>query len=64
MNKQNLKCEMERFCGGSAFIRKYQLAKFMGMKDPHSCDKYLSRLERVGKEYYFIPDVCEELLNG
>lgn len=64
MNKSTLKSEMERFCGGSAFIRKNQLAKFMNMKDPNTCNRYLAGLEKLGKGYYFIPDVVESIINS
>lgn len=64
MNRNDLKREMERFCGGSAFIKKYQLAKFMNMKDPNTCNRYLAGLEKVGGGYYFIPDVVEAISNS
>lgn len=70
MNKQNLKIEMERFCNGSAFIKKNELARFLNYKDPNSCNKYLTGLTTIGSRgrgknaLYFIPEVCEAILNG
>ena len=62
MNKAALKEAMIRHVGGAHFIRKYELAQFMDMKDPNTCNRYLAALERVGKDYYFIPDVVEAII--
>ena len=64
MNKNSLKTEMVRFVGGSSFIKKVQLAHFMGFKDPNSCNKYLSGLESVSRGLYFIPDIVDRLIDG
>ena len=64
MNKQNLKTEMVKFVGGGSFIRKYELARFMGFKDPNTANRYLAGLECVGRGYYFIPDVVDRLIDG
>lgn len=69
MDKRKLKAEMERFVGGSAFIHKNQLAHFLGLKDPNSCNKYLAGLDTVGERgrgknaLFFIPEVCERIMN-
>lgn len=64
MKSKDLKTAMTQFVGGGSFIRKYQLAAFMGFKDPNTCNKYLAPLESVGRGYYFIPDVVEAIRNG
>ena len=64
MKNKDLKAEMIQFVGGGHFIIKKQLAAFMGYKDPNTCNKYLAKLEKVGRGYYFIPDVVEAIRNG
>ena len=64
MNKNSLKNEMVSFVGGGSFIKKVQLAHFMGFKDPNSCNRYLAGLESVSRGYFFIPDVVERLIDG
>ena len=63
MNKQELIQDMRRFTGGSSFIRRYQLAAYMGRKDPHSVDRYLKGLSCVDG-MYFIGDVAERIRGG
>lgn len=64
MKESELKKELKEFVKGAMFIRKYQLANFIGAKDPNTVNKYLSGLEKVGKDYYFINDVVKALLNN
>lgn len=64
MNKKTLKDEMTSFVGGGGFIKKVELARFMGFKDPNSCNRYLAGLECVGRGYFFIPDVVDRLIDG
>lgn len=57
MDKRELVRDMKQYCGGG-FIKRQQLANYMGIKDPHNVDKYLHGLERVEGKYYFISDVA------
>lgn len=61
MNKTDIKNEMVKFVGGGLFIRKYQLAQFMGFKDPNTCRRYLAGLEKVSTDFYYIPDVAQSI---
>lgn len=63
MNRKNLEYEMKKFVGGGSFIKKIDLARFMGVKDPNTCNRYLSGLESVGRGLYYIPDVCAAILD-
>ena len=63
MTKAELSADLRRFCGGSSFCKRKDVAAFLGYSDPHHADKYLRGLERVGN-LYFIPDVVERLLGG
>jgi hypothetical protein len=64
MNKNSLKTEMVRFVGGSSFIKKIQLAQFLGFKDPNSVNKYVAGLESISRGYFFIPDIVDRLIDG
>lgn len=64
MNRVTLKNEMVRYVGGGAFIKKVELARFMNLKDPNSCNKYLAGLDSIGRGLYFIDDVVRALLDG
>ena len=61
MNKQDI-VKAFKAATGAAFITRGQLAKLMGMKDPHRVDRYLRGLDRIDKKYYYIPDVVEALI--
>ena len=63
MNKTQLKKAMSDYVGGAQFIRKYELADFLGAKDPNTVNRYIAGLNRVGTCYYFIDDVADKLLN-
>lgn len=61
--KASLSEDGESVKGAPQFITRMQLAEYMGYRDPHSVDKFLSGLERIAK-LYFIPDVVERLKKG
>ena len=61
MTKQELVQDMRRFCGGSSFIRRGELARYMHRKDAHSVDRYTKSLTKVDG-LYFIADVAEQIL--
>ena len=63
MTKSELVQSMRQFVGGGSFIRRYQLADYMGRKDPHSIDKYLRKLNRIDGDLYFLQDVAEVLID-
>lgn len=63
MNQKTLENDMRKFVGGGSFIRRPELARFLGYRDPCTCNKYLAHLENVGRGLYFIPDVCAAILN-
>ncbi len=48
--------------GMPKFIRRTELAKFMGEKDPHSIDSILAGLARTETKKYYIPDVVTNIL--
>ena len=60
MNRKEQIAEMKQSVGGKSYIKRQELADHMGYKNPHSIDKYLSGLERIGT-YYFIPDVVDSI---
>lgn len=60
MDRKEQIAEMKRSVGGSSYIRRKDLAKHMGYKDPHNIDKYLVGLEKIGVAY-FIPDVVDSI---
>lgn len=59
MERRELIRSMEKYTG-CGFITRNQVAGFMGKKDPHSIDKYIHGLPKVGQSY-FIPDVATSL---
>lgn len=61
--KASLSEDGEPVKGAPQFITRMQLAEYMGYRDPHSVDKFLSGLERIAK-LYFIPDVVEKIKRG
>ena len=61
MTKTELKRSMTEFAG-AAFITRQKLAEFVGVKDPHSVDRYLSDLYRINGKYYFIGDVADSMM--
>ncbi len=61
MNLKQLARKMKNYTGAD-FITRADLARFLGIKDPHCVDKYLAGLQRIGNKYYFIPDVAEALM--
>lgn len=63
MTKTQLKKALSEYVGGAQFIRKHQLAAFLGAKDAATVGRYLAGLHRVGTCYYFVDDVAERLLN-
>lgn len=42
------------------FITRKELADAMGYKDPHSVDKYLKGLNKIGRKY-FVQEVVERI---
>lgn len=63
MTKSQLKKALSDYVGGAQFIRKYELAGFLGAKDPNTVNRYIAGLDRVGTCYYFIDDIAERLLD-
>ena len=45
----------------SDFVNRSEVAKALGYKDPHSVDKYLRGLPRIGNRY-FVGDVAGRIL--
>lgn len=43
------------------FVNRNEVAKALGYKDPHSADKFLKGLGRIGNRYY-IGDVAERIM--
>ena len=60
MNRSEMIKEMRITAGDAAFINRRDIAKYLGYKDPHSIDKLLTGLERIGS-MYFIPDVVDSI---
>lgn len=63
MNKHDIILDLRRFTGGASFIRRKDLARYLGRADPHSIDKYIKPLTKIDG-LYFINDVAEQLLQG
>lgn len=62
MCKTELVRAMRQFVGGGAFIRRYQLAAFLGRKDAHSVDKYLRGVDRIDGDLYYLQDVADRIV--
>lgn len=60
MTITELSNDMKKYCGGSSFITRKELAGFLGKRDPQFADQFLCGLSRIGKAY-FIPDVAKQL---
>ena len=45
----------------SDFVNRSEVAKALGYKDPHSVDKFLRGLPRIGNRY-FVGDVAGRIL--
>jgi len=65
MDKKSLINSMERYVGGSAFINKSQLAKYL-RRSRDAMPNLLSGLdylETKREKKYFIPDVAQKLMD-
>ena len=65
MDKKSLITSMEKFIGGSAFINKSQLAKFLRRSRTAIPDivSGLDYLETGRERRYFIPDVAQKIMD-
>lgn len=63
MTKSALVQDMRRFVGGSAFIRRFELAQFMHRSDAHSVDKFLHNIDRIDGNLFYVQDVAEAVIN-
>lgn len=61
MERKDLIYRMEK-AAGAGFITRPQLAAFMGLKDPHSVDRYLKGVPKINRKLYFIPDVATNIM--
>lgn len=62
MNKRELINDMKRAAGGSSFVTRAWLAKYMNHPDPHSVDRFLYNLPRINRRY-FIDDIAEKIMD-
>ena len=51
----------EQACGG-AFTTRKRVADALGYRDPHSVDKWLKGLERIGGTRYLTADVWDRIV--
>lgn len=61
MKRSDLISAMMKSAGGSGFISRKQLAKFMSLKDAKSVDRYLTGLQCLNQRY-FVNDVADKML--
>lgn len=62
MNKQELVRSMIQASGGSRFITKAELVRFMGLSNQRYVARYVDGLDRVDGKRFFIPDVAERII--
>ncbi|MEY8366799.1 hypothetical protein AALA22_14265 [Anaerovoracaceae bacterium 41-7] len=60
MEKNQMKRDLERFCGG-VFITRQKLAESMGISNPRHVDRFLAGLERIDGKYYLVSDIAARL---
>lgn len=61
MIKQDLVRALKRHADGADFIIKQEVARCLGV-DRHTVSRYLSGLDRIGGNRYFIPEVADRIL--
>lgn len=61
-----LKTDVERALRNQTsgdFVSRAEVTRALGYKDPHSADKYLKGLGKIGNRYY-IGDVAERIMEA
>lgn len=63
MKKSDIKKELQERVKGAGMITKKDLMDFFNTKQVSTVNKYFAGLDKVGRGYYLISDVAENIVN-
>lgn len=64
MDKRTLVRRLKLQCNGAEFIKRSQIAKAFGWKNPDSANKIVKKLMPVYGPYYDIREVADVIIQG